>query len=84
MSKKTTTPKELSRETQRYIMGRKYMIYKVNQEMKAFKFKDFDGSYQEYLKERRKFEYKINEYEDDIKVAILADGDEPLIVGNIC
>ena len=79
MAKQT---REISKLTQKFIKGRNYLISEETKKMNAFKFQDFDGDYREFLKARRQlFEYKINGWKEDIKMAILLDTQDELPVG---
>ena len=74
--------KEISKSTKKFIMGRNYLISEETKKMNAFKFKDFDGDYKQFLKARRQlFEYKINDWKEDIRMAILMDTQDELPVG---
>lgn len=68
---------------EKYIIGRAFMKRQVEKQMRAFSFMNFDGDYNEYLKEKRKrYQYKIDEYDQDIRQAqALIDGE--LFVGEI-
>ena len=68
------TTQELTQDTQKYITNRNYMIKQVEKEKKQFKFADFSGSYNDYLKTlRMKFDTRITKYKEDIEAAILLD-----------
>lgn len=74
--------KEISKLTEKFIKGRNFLISEETKKMNAFKFQDFDGDYREFLKARRQlFEYKINGWKEDIKMAILLDTQEEIPVG---
>ena len=76
--------REVSKLTKKFIMGRNYLINEMTKKMNQFKFQDFDGDYKEYLKARRQmFEYQINEWKNDIKMAILMDTHDELPVGSV-
>lgn len=84
MSKrKVATFDTCSVATQKYIKGRNYMINMVKKEMSEFKFKDYEGDYKEYLKELRQYQYKIDGYKEDIKTALLLDGDNEIPIGSL-
>lgn len=85
MSKKSTIPtfETCTKPTRKYIMGRNYLIQEMQKKMNNFKFKDFDGDYNHFLKIQRQFQYKIDGYKADIKKALLLDSDETIIAGEL-
>lgn len=48
------------------IRGRRFMQEMVRGEMRKLNFKTFEGSYAEFLKEKRKYEQKLMQLEQDI------------------
>ena len=83
MSKKKQTKKELDKETKMYVTEQLHLIANYRQIQSKLDFNKFDGSYEDFLKLKRRYDNAIGIIKDNIKSAVKIAREEVIQVGDL-